>query len=113
MLNDRAAGTAAPAAKSGGFTPVRWLPRWWGWSRELTIGKKKYAEAQSRDAITIAENADHLRSLLHAAVVEDANAYTEVMKAMKRSKAKSAMRLRGGDAARGRSFRCAWRAMRW
>ena len=82
FLDDLAAGTAAPGGGSAAAYAGAMAAALVGMVARLTIGKKKYAEAQA-EMQSIAENADHLRSLLHAAVVEDANAYTEVMKAMK------------------------------
>jgi len=82
FLDDLAAGTAAPGGGSAAAYAGAMAAALVGMVARLTIGKKKYAEVQA-EMQSIAENADHLRSLLHAAVVEDANAYTEVMKAMK------------------------------
>lgn len=82
FLDDLAAGTAAPGGGSAAAYAGAMAAALVGMVARLTIGKKKYAEVQA-EMQSIAENADHLRSLLHSAVVEDANAYTEVMKAMK------------------------------
>lgn len=82
FLDDLAAGTAAPGGGSAAAYAGAMAAALVGMVARLTIGKKKYQDAQA-EMQSIAENADHLRSLLHAAVVEDANAYTEVMKAMK------------------------------
>ena len=82
FLDDLAAGTAAPGGGSAAAYAGAMAAALVGMVARLTIGKKKYQEAQA-EMQSIAENADHLRSLLHSAVTEDANAYTEVMKAMK------------------------------
>lgn len=82
FLNDLAAGTAAPGGGSAAAYAGAMAAALVGMVARLTIGKKKYQEVQA-EMQSIAENADHLRSLLHSAVVEDSNAYTEVMKAMK------------------------------
>jgi glutamate formiminotransferase/formiminotetrahydrofolate cyclodeaminase len=82
FMNDLAAGTAAPGGGSAAAYAGTMAAALVGMVARLTIGKKKYAEVQP-EMQSIAENADHLRSLLHAAVVEDANAYTQVMEAMK------------------------------
>ena len=82
FLNDLAAGTAAPGGGSAAAYAGAMAAALVGMVARLTIGKKKYAEVQA-EMQSIAENADHLRSVLRAAVVEDANAYSEVMKAMK------------------------------
>lgn len=82
FMNELAAGTAAPGGGSAAAYAGAMAASLVGMVARLTIGKKKYADVQA-EMQSIAENADHLRSLLHSAVVEDANAYTEVMKAMK------------------------------
>lgn len=82
FLDDLAAGTAAPGGGSAAAYAGAMAAALVGMVARLTIGKKKYQEVQA-EMQSISENADHLRSLLHAAVVEDSNAYTEVMKAMK------------------------------
>jgi glutamate formiminotransferase/formiminotetrahydrofolate cyclodeaminase len=82
FLADLAAGTAAPGGGSAGAYAGAMAAALVGMVARLTVGKKKYATVQA-EMQSIADNADNIRKILHAAVQEDADAYTDVMKAMK------------------------------
>jgi glutamate formiminotransferase/formiminotetrahydrofolate cyclodeaminase len=85
FLDQLAAGTATPGGGSAAAYAGAMAAGLVGMVARLSLGKKKYAEFQER-AGQIAEQADDLRLSLEAAVAQDAQAFNQVMKALRMAK---------------------------
>lgn len=82
FLDALAAGTAAPGGGSAAAYSGAMAAALTAMAARLTIGKKKYANVETRMQEIIAQ-ADDLRTILEQAVKEDANAFEAVMAAYK------------------------------
>jgi glutamate formiminotransferase/formiminotetrahydrofolate cyclodeaminase len=82
FLADLAAGTPTPGGGSAAAYAGAMAAALVGMVARLTRGKKKYAEVEERMR-AIEQNADALRSQLHAAVAQDASAFEAVMNALR------------------------------
>ncbi|MFQ5408273.1 MAG: glutamate formimidoyltransferase [Anaerolineales bacterium] len=97
FLDQLAAGTATPGGGSAAAYSGAMAAGLAAMVARLTIGKKKYAEVESRMQ-AIVERAEALRATLHAGVQRDAAAFDGVMEAFRRPKESEAQQAARKDA---------------